>query len=141
MRRTIWVLLLIGGLLAGVALVSGVRPMAIAQVAGGMGAKLACSGRFVSGLSPEQILDDLRSYSPAYGLVSLRYGSDSVRASLFGLGAHSARYRPGLGCTLEVGDTSALDAVRLNPVDARPLPRTGALDEALQGNSGAGQRR
>ncbi|WP_299591577.1 serine hydrolase [uncultured Microbulbifer sp.] len=81
------------------------------RVATGMGAKLACSGYYVSGFSPSRNLEDLASYSPANRLLDLEYGNRRVTATMFGMGETSATYRPGLGCTLDIGDTSALDRV------------------------------
>jgi CubicO group peptidase (beta-lactamase class C family) len=83
------------------------------SVATGLGAKLACSGHFITGLPPGQVLEDLASYSPAYGFVNIEYdeASRSSHASLLGLASRSAHYRPGIGCTLDLGDVSALDAV------------------------------
>jgi hypothetical protein len=37
----------------------------------GMGAKMACSGRFISGFDEAQIRDDLVSYSPAYEWIAI----------------------------------------------------------------------
>ncbi|MBN8430912.1 serine hydrolase [Microbulbifer salipaludis] len=87
------------------------------RVATGMGAKLACSGHYVSGFDPARNLDDLASYSAANRLLNLEYANQRVTASLFGLGKTSASYRPGLGCTLDIGDTRALDQVKLEPVN------------------------
>ncbi|MCX2830333.1 serine hydrolase domain-containing protein [Microbulbifer thermotolerans] len=89
---------------------------AAVRVATGMGAKLACSGYFISGLDKNRILDDLASYSPANRLLDLHYGDNRVTAELLGLGHASASYRDGLGCTLDIGDTSVLDRVRLAPL-------------------------
>ncbi|WP_323845997.1 serine hydrolase [Microbulbifer magnicolonia] len=86
------------------------------RVATGMGAKLACSARFVSGFGEARILDDLASYSPANRLLDLQYGDNTVSAALLGMGETSASYREGLGCALDIGDTGALDKVRLQPV-------------------------
>ncbi|WP_226668876.1 serine hydrolase domain-containing protein [Microbulbifer aggregans] len=99
---------------------------AAVEVATGMGAKLACSGRFVSGFSPEQNLEDLASYSPANQLLNLEYdeSAQKVSASLLGLGHTSASYREDLGCTLDIGDTGPLDRItftELAPSDA-PWP-------------------
>ncbi|MFV8783196.1 serine hydrolase domain-containing protein [Microbulbifer sp. SA54] len=109
------------------------------NVATGMGAKLACSGRFVSGFSPDQNLEDLASYSPANQLLNLEYdeGNRRVSASLLGLGHTSASYREGLGCTLDIGDTAPLDrisAAKLTPSEA-PWPignSAPAIDPELQ---------
>lgn len=81
------------------------------RVATGMGAKLACSGHYVSGFDAARNLDDLASYSPANRLLDLEYGNQRVTASLLGMGERSATFRPGLGCTLDIGDTTALDKV------------------------------
>lgn len=88
------------------------------RVATGMGAKLACSGYYVSGFSASRNLEDLASYSPANRLLDLQYDNQRVTATLFGMGERSATYRPGLGCTLDIGDTSALDEVALTPLGA-----------------------
>lgn len=88
-------------------------PSAVA-VGNGMGAKLACSGRHLSGFGLDRMVEDAAVYTPL--MRSLDYSEPpgpSVRATLYGLAPATARYRPGLGCTLEVGDTSALDAVRV----------------------------
>jgi len=81
------------------------------DVAGGMGAKLGCSGRYITGLQPDQIEADLKSYSSLYGLVSITNNDDSsqVLARLVPGATHSASFRPGIGCTLDIGDRSALD--------------------------------
>ena len=109
------------------------------NVATGMGAKLACSGRFVSGFTPSQNLEDLASYSPANRLLDLHYDEQNQRvtASLLGLGTTSASFRPGLGCTLDLGDTDALDNIRiseLSPADGEwPRgSRASHIDPALQ---------
>ena len=95
----------------------GVSPQhlpAAIEIATGMGAKLACSGRYISGLSKQQVLDDVASYSPANHLLDITY--DTVRktstASMLGFKQASAHFREGLGCTLAIGDTSSLDTVR-----------------------------
>ncbi|WP_237068035.1 serine hydrolase domain-containing protein [Microbulbifer guangxiensis] len=94
------------------------------RVATGMGAKLACSGRYVSGFDRAQILEDLASYSPANRLLDLEYDADGrrVTADLLGLGKVSARYREGLGCALEIGDTTPLDQVTVQTVATTDAP-------------------
>ena len=86
------------------------------RVATGMGAKLACSARHISGFDDTRIVDDLASYSPANRLLDLQYSGNSVTAELLGMGGASATYRDGLGCTLEIGDTVPLDSIHLQPV-------------------------
>ena len=123
-------------------LLLGMSPASLGSlfpVATGLGAKLACSGHYITGLSPGQVLEDLASYSPAYGFVNIEYdeASRSSHATLFGLASRSARYRPGLGCTLDLGDVSALDGV-IAPVlevsaDAWPLGETvNTVEPAMQ---------
>ncbi|MGH1373685.1 MAG: serine hydrolase domain-containing protein [Cellvibrionaceae bacterium] len=84
----------------------------------GMGAKLACSGRYVSGLSESQAFIDLQSYSAVLKLLDLDYddASKTVSASLLGLKTTQAKHRPGIGCALSVGDTSAIDGVIVKQV-------------------------
>ncbi len=98
----------------------GVAPQhlpAAIEVATGMGAKLACSGRYISGLSEQQVFEDVASYSPANRLLDIRYDADqkTSTASMLGFQRMSARFREGLGCTLDIGDTSSLDSVRVLP--------------------------
>lgn len=111
----------------------------------GMGAKMACSGRFLSGFDEAQIRDELASYSPAIDWFSITLDDPGGRATvdLLGFSRTSATYRQGLGCTLDA-DTHNQDAIgvldRLNPpvapkVDAQsfwPLgPRVPEPDERL----------
>lgn len=108
------------------------------EVATGMGAKLACSARFVSGFDEAQIIEDLASYSPANRLLDLRYdlARKRVTAKLLGMGETSASYRPGLGCALDIGDTGALDRARMAPVNTSgadwPTPDAGSGLQHLQ---------
>ena len=105
-------LLLVLALLAPVLLGFSVTQLGSAvRVATGMGAKLACSGYYISGFSEAQNLEDLASYSPVNRQLDLVYDNQRVTASLFGMGEVSATYRPGLGCTLDIGDTAALDQI------------------------------
>jgi CubicO group peptidase (beta-lactamase class C family) len=109
------------------------------HVGTGIGAKLGCSGRYLSGLDDAQMRSDLASYTAAMHLVDIRYDDTrmSVEAELFGMAPITARYRTGLGCTLEIGDTTALDKLevpRLTPTQG-PWPlgeADNALDESLQ---------
>ncbi|WP_043316934.1 serine hydrolase [Microbulbifer sp. HZ11] len=94
------------------------------RVSTGMGAKLACSGRYLSGFDHTRNLNDLASYSPANRLLDLHYDDQAgrVTATLMGMGETSATFRPGLGCTLDIGDTSALDGVTVASVVASQAP-------------------
>jgi CubicO group peptidase (beta-lactamase class C family) len=92
-------------------------------LATGLGAKLACSSQYLSGFDQQTIEDDLATYSPL--MRSVRYAAlpgGGVEATLYGASAQ-ARYRPGLGCTLEFGP-SALQGVTAPaaPVVSAGLP-------------------
>ncbi|MEM7079793.1 MAG: serine hydrolase [Pseudomonadota bacterium] len=79
----------------------------------GMGAKLGCSARFISGFEPARIQLDLTSYTPAADFIDLHFDDTArrVTASILGFGQTRATYRPGLGCTLDIGDVAHLDQV------------------------------
>lgn len=116
---------------------------AAVDMATGMGAKLACSSRYVTGLSEQQAKADIVSYSAAASLLDLTYDNQSktVTATLKGMAEKQAKFRDGLGCSLELGDTTALDQVRVQEIsasdDAWPVGETvttikPALQTALQ---------
>ena len=115
-------------------------------VATGMGAKLGCSAYFVSGHDHQQIIDDLASYTPINGRLTLDFGDNRAEASLFGLASTSATWRPGLGCTLDIGDTSPLDSLIAGqgradgaPMLERARPQAPALQAAVAGLLAADQ--
>ncbi|MCV2883521.1 beta-lactamase family protein [Aestuariibacter sp. AA17] len=97
----------------------------VVRVATGLGAKIACSSRYISNFSHERIMNDLASYSSANRLVELRYddGNKRVTATLWGMGEKNALYRDGIGCTLENGDA---------PLRAQPLQPVGAAEQQLK---------
>jgi len=72
-------------------------------VASGIGAKLLCSSRFVSGYSREQSESDLVQYSPILQYLSIEYDEAQrrVSTSLFGLAKTTASFQPGIGCYTE----------------------------------------
>lgn len=69
-------------------------------VATGIGAKLLCSSRYVSGFSPAQAFDDLVQYSSILQYLDVDYDDTNriVTTSLYGLATTTAGYQPGLGC-------------------------------------------
>jgi CubicO group peptidase (beta-lactamase class C family) len=93
---------------------------AAVDMATGMGAKLACSSRYVTGLSEQQAKADIVSYSAAASLFDLTYDNKAktVTATLKGMAEKQAKFRDGLGCSLELGDTTALDQVRVQEISA-----------------------
>ena len=81
------------GLVIGLAMIGlqaiGMSPVSLyanVAVGTGMGAKLACSGRFLSGFTVDQIRDDLASYSPAIDWFSIDLGDRVKRATVDLLG-------------------------------------------------------
>ena len=94
------------------------------QVGTGIGAKLACSGRYLSGFYPQQIAADIASYSAAAELLTIGY--DDVEmiagASLLGFGLTEAKYRPGLGCTLVRSGSEQLDVIEVPKIQESLLP-------------------
>lgn len=77
----------------------------------GLAAKLACSGRYLSGFDAQRIEDDVAAYSQYTRPIAYHWlPRGGVEASLLGTTA-VARYREGLGCTLHHGASGHLDAV------------------------------
>ena len=108
-------------------------PGAVFDVAGGMASKLGCSARHITGLGPDQIVEDLASYSGAYGWVSIENDDDLRRVSAhLGPGStHSATFRPGIGCTLDINDTSPLDDIKLATIEPQLLVNNGEANQLL----------
>jgi CubicO group peptidase (beta-lactamase class C family) len=127
MRKAILGIVIIAGVVvAGLAAIPGVSIGNLGEtlrVATGLGAKLGCSARYITGLDEPRVLSDLSSYSPALAYLTVTNDDQAGRtfARLFGFFETSARYRENIGCTLDIGDTSPLD--RIQP--AR-ITRTGA---------------
>jgi len=107
-KLTIFIFSVVG---LGVALLTGLSLIGISPgyivgapaVATGIGAKLLCSSRYVSGFSERQSFDDLVQYSGILDQLTVRYEDDekTVRASLFGLAEKSSTYLPGIGCSVD----------------------------------------
>ncbi len=84
----------------------GITPayvMSAPAVATGIGAKLLCSSRYVSGFSEAQSFDDLVQYSGILEQLSIDYDDERKRvdAALFGFGGKSATFVPGIGCAID----------------------------------------
>ncbi len=111
-------------------------PGAVFDIAGGMAAKLGCSGRYITGLDLEQVKEDLKSYSSLYGHIYISNDDDrkQVSARFSPGGTHSATYRDGIGCSLDIGDVTALDKLNtsawLQPKSGLAT-NTGAADAQL----------
>jgi CubicO group peptidase (beta-lactamase class C family) len=83
------------------------------SVATGIGAKLACSGRFVSGFDLDKTATDIEVYSPILTMLDYEYDEQnkSVSASLLGLKTRTAQFKPGIGCALDYKNTNVRDTV------------------------------
>ncbi len=89
-----------------VGLIFGVRfGLQYLNIATSYAAKTMCSGVFVSGRSPEAMVEDL--YAVSFVGTQVDRANQSVTSSLYGLAKSQAIYRPGLGCTLANGSTEA----------------------------------
>lgn len=120
-RLAIGVSLAIALGIASLWLLAGISPRQIPSaitLATGLGAKLACSGHYLSGLNNARIANDLASYSALLRLLEVHaLPHNRVAANMPGSPAAVARYRPGLGCTLEYANDGGLDAVVVTPPD------------------------
>ncbi|MEQ8954446.1 MAG: serine hydrolase [Gammaproteobacteria bacterium] len=129
MKKLLIGLPLLGVLLfAGLSLV-GVTPsyiVAAPGVASGIGSKLLCSARYVSGFDERQAFDDLVQYSPILEQLTIAYDESrrSVSTSIFGLSEQTARFIPGLGCAVDYPSHSARDELAVAPLrpSAAPWP-------------------
>ncbi|WP_167854766.1 serine hydrolase domain-containing protein [Mangrovimicrobium sediminis] len=93
-------------------------------VATGLAAKLACSAMHLSGFDEAQVRRDIGRFSPVLDHVALSYpDSKQVRAELFGVSA-TARFYPGLGCTLQHAQMFPLESIEVPavPAPAAALP-------------------
>lgn len=107
-------------------------------VATGMGAKLACSAKYVSGFSEAQALADLTSYSPIFEHLTLDFDESQRRVTghLWGR-ARSASYVPGIGCAIDypgVDGRAAVQAIAIPQLTA-PWPagsEVGTIDPEAQ---------
>ncbi len=120
MKKIIFTAIIVFGL--GFAFASGITPTYVYNapgVATGIGAKLLCSSRYVSGLSPEQSFDDLVQYSSILQYLDVDYdpSARTVTTSLFGLSSTTASHYPGLGCYTDYDGFEA----RAN-ADLQPMP-------------------
>ena len=97
--------LLVAGLV-GIAALAGYPPAYLAAAPGvgtGIGAKLLCSARYVSGFDEVQAFDDLVQYSPILANLTISYDDSNkvVTTSLFGLSETTASHDPLLGCSID----------------------------------------
>lgn len=105
-KKTLFALLVIIPALLIVAAFNGLTPRYLVSapgVASGIGSKLLCSARYVSGFSEEQAFDDLVQYSPILARLSVSFDDErqSVTSSLFGLRPATASHVTGVGCAID----------------------------------------
>lgn len=120
MKKILVIVVLVMGIAYAAAI--GITPAYLISapgVASGMGAKLLCSSRYVSGFFAEQSFDDLVQYSPVLQYLNIDYDDDNrkVTTSLFRLAPSTASYYPGVGCYTDYeGFTDRAEA------SIRPMP-------------------
>lgn len=112
-------------LLYGALFMLGVNPKSLSSLPSMMtsiGAKLACSGYFVTGLSQQQVEEDIASYSPALKLIDIHIddANQRVTSTLFDDAENRAIYQKSTGCTLDRGQP-------LNNIDNYSPPSKEAL--------------
>ena len=97
------------------------------NVGSGIGSKLLCSARYVSGYSREQAFEDLIQYSAILELLTIEYddANQSVTTSLFGIQGKTATALPNLGCAVDYPGTDARYAIKAQPISPSndPWPR------------------
>lgn len=87
----------------------------------GYGAKVLCSGVYVAGRDPEQVIrNDLSAFPLSLGTYTVNRADSSVTGTVWGLASRKAIYRYGLGATLISGATE--DQVRDEPVERAAPP-------------------
>lgn len=103
------------------------------------GAKLACSGVYVGGRSPNHVIEhDLSNFYGSffqYADYTFDQEQQTATATVLGLISRSALYRPGLGCTLMV-DVSAkellLQAKGITPVALEKRPEIWPAGDSVE---------
>ncbi|MBI1366049.1 MAG: serine hydrolase [Alphaproteobacteria bacterium] len=97
----------------------------MARVVAAYKAKDLCSEVFLAGRAPAAVeAVDFENIHPAfaYAHAHIDQAKQSVSASIFGLGAARAIYRPGYGCTLVAGGAPAPLPEAPAPTASAPLP-------------------
>jgi CubicO group peptidase (beta-lactamase class C family) len=92
--------------MVGLATMAGDPPAYLAAAPGvgtGIGAKLLCSARYVSGFDEARAYEDLVQYSPILANLTIDYDDAAgvVSTSLFGLSQTTASYTRSLGCSID----------------------------------------
>jgi CubicO group peptidase (beta-lactamase class C family) len=106
MKKVLLALFAVVALIIAVASFLGFPPSYLVSapgVATGIGSKLLCSARYVSGFSREQAFDDLVQYSGILQELTVEYddAQKTVTTSLFGFSEKTASYLPNIGCAVD----------------------------------------
>ena len=114
--------------------------MAAPGVATGIGSKLLCSARYVSGFSQQQSFDDLVQYSGILQELTVDYDDvqKSVTTSLFGLSEKTANYLPNIGCAIDYSGFNQRASLQTEQVSASDEAwpagdNIGAADSDMEG--------
>ena len=114
--------------------------MAAPGVATGIGSKLLCSARYVSGFSQQQSFDDLVQYSGILQEITVDYDDvqKSVTTSLFGLSEKTANYLPNIGCAIDYSGFNQRASLQTEQVSASDEAwpagdNIGAADSDMEG--------
>lgn len=114
--------------------------MAAPGVATGIGSKLLCSARYVSGFSQQQSFDDLVQYSGILQELTVDYDDvqKSVTTSLFGLSEKTANYLPNIGCAIDYSGFNQRASLQTEQVSASDEAwpagdNVGAADSDMEG--------
>ncbi|MFT4887379.1 MAG: CubicO group peptidase (beta-lactamase class C family) [Pseudohongiellaceae bacterium] len=93
-------------------------------VATGIGSKLLCSARFVSGFSAEQSFDDLVQYSPLLDLLDASTDENAkiVKTSFLGVSTKTASYISGLGCSVDYPGYTQRQELKTQPYSSSNEP-------------------
>jgi CubicO group peptidase (beta-lactamase class C family) len=87
----------------------------------GYGSKVVCSGVFVAGRKPEEVIKgDLRGFPMNLGSYTMDMSDSSVTGSVWGLASRKAIYRYGFGATLVSGTTE--ETLREQRIERAALP-------------------
>jgi len=134
MRKLLIGIVVVGLAIVGIATLAGFPPSYLYNapgVASGIGSKLLCSARYVSGFSRQQSFDDLVQYSPILVQLSVEYdeANRNVSTSLFGLSPKTASYLPGIGCAVDYAGFEQRASIRIQEIAAisDPWPRGDAV--------------
>jgi CubicO group peptidase (beta-lactamase class C family) len=129
-------------LLLGLASFAGFPPsylLSAPGVATGIGSKLLCSARYVSGFSEQQSFDDLVQYSGILQELTVEFDSNekAVTTSLFGLSEKTAIYLPNIGCAIDYSGYSQRTSMQTqeSQLSAAPWPlgdSVGVADARIQ---------